>query len=634
MRLLIFTLLGLLSWGTMQAQEDELDALMNDYRNAVRSNENDSLAITCLQLSDYYAHRNADSLMHYIQKGLEVADRRLCYPYLGLLNNIGVYYNAIGDSPKMIEALKRTLHEAEHLEADVELKGDIYSSLGVGYRRTHALDSALVCYNKALECYQTLGEEVTDDVAFLMVNISVLYTNTGRLDEGEKYIREAIEKAQDTDTKLYAYNTAGAIFNLQQKYDEVEKVLLASQQLAAKEHKVRFVLQGASALLQLYNLTGNREAAEQLMKKIKPWMEEAPENSSEKLGLYEGLAAMCSQQGRYAEAAGYYEKLLKADVQNGQVPVQRLYLMLARCYEKLSKPKQMSEYYELAYAAADSVYQSDVSGQLSEFSARFDSQQKELEIAQLNEERLLLRNRMLTWGLVLGLLLMGTILWVIYERSRRKQQKQKAQLEVTRSFIDGLEKERTRLAQELHDGICNDLLGVGMLLNLPERDEETLQTIRNSVDEIRADVRFISHELTPPKFKHASLNEVVKRMLDELFAASDVRLDYHEEGTRWEHIPERVAYEYYRIVQELISNILRHAEATWVEVWLNTNGEQLALTVVSDGKEFDPSGKNQRKGLGLNTIVERAKAIGAHPVMDCGDGRQRFELKITTFRDV
>lgn len=68
---------------------------------------------------------------------------------------------------------------------------------------------------------------------------------------------------------------------------------------------------------------------------------------------------------------------------------------------------------------------------------------------------------------------------------------------LAQSYIEGLERERTRLAKELHDGVCNDLLGIGMNMQCMQPTDESKQEILALLEQVRSDVRCISHELMP-----------------------------------------------------------------------------------------------------------------------------------------
>ena len=632
MNRILMLLVSLLAICSANAQENgEIEGYMNRYCQAIKARNNDSIAAVCCELSGYYSYRDVDSTLKYTQEGLKHADRNTISPYLELMNNLGYYYSSIGETRESINMLIKTSREADRLNADYIMKGDILSSIGVGYRRMNQVDSALFYYNEALSSYQSEKGGSPDNEAFLLTNIAVLYANTSHREEAEAYIRKAIEKierTEDLDTRLFVSNTAGAIFNIQGKYEEAEEIMLESLEHARKADKVYFVLQCTSPLLSLYSNTGNRAALDRLIEETQPWLGQLPENNVAVLGFQETIAKIYFTDKRYEESAAIYKKMLELNDENSQSQKDLIYLWLARNYVEMNRLREASNYYEKAYAKRDSVLNSDITRNLAEFSAKFDTQQKELEISRLNEEKLYQHNLMMKWGLLSGIAAFVLIMWLLYDLLRRRQQNQRRELEIARSFIDGLENERTRLAKELHDGICNDLLGIEMVMNLKDSSEENRLEIQQQIKDVRSEIRSISHELTPPKFQFASLNEIVKTMLEKLFIVKGIRLEISCDGEeeQWKKIPARHAYEAYRIIQELSSNIVRYADATQVKVSMSVTANTLDIEIIDNGKEFDPT-KCVRRGIGLSTIDERVKAISAEFSMLYQEEEQIFRLQ-------
>ena len=613
---------------------DNLQALVDAYHRAIGSHNPDSIAFSCYHLSDYYSYRDADSTKKYCLQGLDYADKDKAEPYIYLLNNLGYYYSSVGDSRQSINQLLRTWSESDRLQVDNVTKGDILSSVGVGYRRINMVDSALHYYNAALTQYRKDESAAVSEIPFLLSNIAVLYANTSRLDEAESFVRQAVHCLNDSidiDTRMYVSNTAGAIFMLQQKDAEAESIMLSSLRWARSSGKSRFILQCISPLLSLYHRTNNRTSLDRLVLEAQPILATFPEHSNEVLGFQETLAVIYYQDKRYAESVQLYLKQLAAHNKSSQTPLENIYLGLARNYTKMNRTSLASDYYEKAYSAVDSIYHSDIDEKMSEFTVKYDTQQKELEIARLNEERLQQKALLMQWSLIAASVVLILVLLLAYEVFRRKQQHQKAELDIARSFIDGLEKERTRLAKELHDGISNDLLGIGMMLNIKERDEETSRAIAQSVESVRAEVRAISHQLTPPKFQHTLLHEMVQHQLHEIFHHSGISLSFQSEGTlqQWSRIPAHISFEVYRIIQELSSNISLHSGASFVRVSMTVDDHSLQFLIVNDGKEFSPQQYGSHSGIGLSTLRERVKTINASFSLEYVDGAQQGRLHVS-----
>lgn len=608
----------------------ELDSLLHRLEECELSGNNDSIASAHNDLAVYYAYRNSDSCRIHCEEGLKYADTNKEVPYLELLCNLGNIYNSTGESEKFIESYQYVWKEVNRLDCSPLRKGEVLSNFGVGYRRMNLPDSALAKYIEALDYLNECKEEAQDEITFLLTNIAILYTNTSRVNEALPYIQQALgglAKTKDLDTYLYVSNTAGAIFTLLEKYDEAEKVMIRAINRAKSENLPRFVLQGVPALLSHYLRTGNIKALEECIRETEPWVNEFPPHSNEVLGYYEQLAIVRSGMGQWKESNKYYQILLKNHNINAQSPLQYIYLGLARNYAKLQQPDLAAENYEKVVTTMDSVYGAEIDKQLSEFSTKFDVQNKQIEIAQLSEKNEQQKSKILLWTTAVLLFLL--MLLFVYNRFRHKRILQENELLAVRNFVCGLEQERERLARELHDGVCSDILGIGMMIKAGKIDSEFQKEICEGLDAIQQDVRAISHELMLPKFQYETLEEVVKEFVSRIKTDS-MEIVCHTEGTAkdWKNIPQNISFNIYRIIQELTNNIIRHSGATHTEISLSVTEHSLSAAITNNGRDFDKNcGKSS--GMGMSSIYERAKIINAQLDIHSEKGKQLFKADVS-----
>ena len=280
---------------------------------------------------------------------------------------------------------------------------------------------------------------------------------------------------------------------------------------------------------------------------------------------------------------------------------------------------------------SDSLHTADIEAQLSERTVKYETQEKELEIARLSEQHLKQRAQVMQWIAVasgLFFLLLTLVLWYVFHWRRVRREEE---LKLARSYIDGMEKERARLAKDLHDGVCNDLLGIGMQMQCLPATEVTAQMV-DWVEQVRMEVRNISHELMPPKFKCTTLDEMLEEYVERHPLRGQVSICFRKQnrGGSWAGIPEQVAYEVYRVMQELLSNIVRHAHATRIEIVLSLEASQLVLSMTDDGDvSLNPvAADGNGNGIGLDTIRERAKALGGLLHVEADESGQTFCLRV------
>lgn len=182
--------------------------------------------------------------------------------------------------------------------------------------------------------------------------------------------------------------------------------------------------------------------------------------------------------------------------------------------------------------------------------------------------------------------------------------------------LRAMEEERQRIALELHDDTAQRLsallvmLRTAMASDVDEGRQEMLGNVREGLVGAAEAVRRIARGLRPPALDDVGLPAALRRYLRELEPAWDatVTLDLEDVDALLE-AGERLAI--YRIVQEALSNIARHAGASGVTISLRRVGDVVRVVVSDDGRGFDPELMDEDRGLGLLGMQERARMIGA-----------------------
>ena len=189
------------------------------------------------------------------------------------------------------------------------------------------------------------------------------------------------------------------------------------------------------------------------------------------------------------------------------------------------------------------------------------------------------------------------------------------------------EEERRRIARELHDDTAQRLAGLLIRLRLArrtedrERREEMLDAAREEILASAEAVRRIARGLRPPALEDAGLDAAIRWHVRQQVEPADLsaEVDVEPVGDR---LDEEAALAVYRIVQEALSNVLRHAEARTVRVRLGTDGTAVVVEVTDDGRGFALEGSVERHdgGLGLLGMKERAAVAGGTLEIDSSPG--------------
>ena len=144
------------------------------------------------------------------------------------------------------------------------------------------------------------------------------------------------------------------------------------------------------------------------------------------------------------------------------MPQHKLLRLQATCLAALGHYAQAYHKETQANALEDSVNHAELKKQLSEFSIRFRTKEKELEISRLQQAQAVQQS----WAAIIVALLVAIIaalmIVLIRFRQKRKMAAKQTEIDLSKRYIEGMEKERERFARELHDGACNELLAIGL----------------------------------------------------------------------------------------------------------------------------------------------------------------------------
>ena len=627
MKMILVVGMWVMAFVSLSAQELSLDACRHAIKNALQHGDRDSLAAAYCHFGEYYAYRNSDSARHYFEKGLGLVRPSYIPLYSTLLINVAETYFAKGE---LVEAARRyrfAVREVEQMQAGVEYLVTALSSLGVIYRRQSMPDSALVCYTKALHALE--HKDKPDEEIYLLTNIAILYANLKRTEEGRYYIEKAMEivdRCEDLDVVVYACSTAGAILGNLEQFELAAMYLKHAMDRGRQENKPRIQLKAMTYLLGMFQKMDKADSVNVYLDETVRIADTLPHNSTEVQAFRETQFQLLAYLGRYRESLKIQQSLLDNPAENAQVQVDELYFRMAKNYAALKEYVRAVNCYEQAHVLADSLKKVMLDEQLSEWTVKYQTQEKEMEIVRLRQVQLEQKAHILQGSIVAVVTVFVLLFVMIWEGIRRKQQKKEAELKLVKSYIEGLERERSRLAKDLHDGVCNDLLGIGMQVSFLKPDEASKQEVLQLLERVRQDVRTISHELMPPQFQHLTLIQVVEDYLDRLPKSESTKFVFtHEETDDWNTLSESVSYAVYRVLQEWLSNVWKHTRTSQVDISLTLHAGLLKLVIVNEGEPFLPENFSG-KGIGLVTIQERVKSIRGTLTLSHRDGKQIFEL--------
>ena len=190
--------------------------------------------------------------------------------------------------------------------------------------------------------------------------------------------------------------------------------------------------------------------------------------------------------------------------------------------------------------------------------------------------------------------------------------------------VDTQEQERARLSRDLHDGISQWLVsiklqieaGIIRMKGTPDQQRQAHASFERTAEELNqvlGEVRRISHDLRPALLDDLGLAAALEHLAGEFSQHSGMPVAFAATGDA-ERLPPAVATVLFRIAQEALTNIERHAGARHIDLALQRGRGRVLLTIADDGAGFDAEGvaTHPQRGIGLRNMVERLDAVGGH----------------------
>ncbi len=228
------------------------------------------------------------------------------------------------------------------------------------------------------------------------------------------------------------------------------------------------------------------------------------------------------------------------------------------------------------------------------------------------------------WIAIIVVLIVTIILFVVrimhvgYKRMteanlREAQLKLEHQQKLMETNLIAQENERQRIAADLHDGLIGKLTVIRMKSQIGAEAAEVENLLQDSITEARR----ISHDLTPPLLEHSPLADLIENLLDPWHQKMDIA--YQTDIRTTDALSPQQKLQMLRVVQELLTNIIKHAQAEKVTVHLRQSANMLCLCVTDNGKGFDTA--QLAKGLGLNSMELRMQYLNAKHKVKSAPGK-------------
>ncbi|HNB81166.1 MAG TPA: tetratricopeptide repeat protein [Chitinophagaceae bacterium] len=312
--------------------------------------------------------------------------------------------------------------------------------------------------------------------------------------------------------------------------------------------------------------------------------------------------------------------------------------LLAYCYKTKSvalaqqnKHKEALDYMNRYNDLNAQLYTEKSSRQINELQTRYESEKKNRQIELLKKENQLKntqQQRLLL--LILAVLISLTAVWLIrIQKLKQKKAKELAtrelreQEERNKAVIAAEERERIRIARDLHDGVAQTMAAARLQLEaFMLKNQATALSLQNAftlIDDAAREVRSVSHSMIPNALLKSGLLAAVREFVQRI---GHDQLHVHLQVSGLDRrLPQEQEAVIFRILQELVNNIIRHAAASEITIQLNRDEAQFSLMVDDNGRGFDPATLSSVQGIGFRNIRSRVDFLKGELHIDSMPGR-------------
>lgn len=296
-----------------------------------------------------------------------------------------------------------------------------------------------------------------------------------------------------------------------------------------------------------------------------------------------------------------------------------------------------SQYQREATKIREDIFTESVAQKHANEEVKFETEKKEGQIKLQTAE--IRQKNILNYFLIAGTIAFLAISILSYRNYKHRQKLQQAkideletekQLTATEAVLKGEAQERTRLAKDLHDGLGGMLSGIKFSLNNMKENlimtPDNVHAFERSIDMLDSSIkemRRVAHNMMPEILVKYGLDAALKEFCAEIDRSGVLHVNYQSVGMQKADIPQTTSIAIYRIVQELLNNAMKHANAKNVLVQLHQSDQEklLAVTVEDDGNGFDTNLLAKADGMGWHNIKNRIEFLKGKVDVQSGAGK-------------
>lgn len=486
-----------------------------------------------------------------------------------------------------------------------DLKARFYGLEGNVFAVQKKFDDAIRSYQLALKQYDQL--KMVREAAYLKNNIANVFFNLNDFESAYSYAKESFDVVYELKDTIYYPQIAAILAISEVKTNRVSLAETHAQLAidAGKQFKNPLaVIIGKYAMGDVYSSKQEWNNAKTIYNEVVVLSEQIQLRQYEAYGRI-GLLTCNIALRIYNEAIEEGEKVIELNnITKLHFADYTVYQQLSEAYHAIGNNEKAFQHLRTAnemYREYSSVENKKV---IQELLTKYETEKKERNLSQKELEL----TRAIIWILGLIFVLFLFVVMILWTRKRAKNRLKTVQIESERNqlqaFVDGEERERERLAADIHDGIASTLTGLSLQIQQVQSLDEIKPLIEH-LEAARNEVRLISKNILPFNLKEEGWKNSFQRFISSV--QSPVFSIFFLAEFDESQLNNQRGMVVYRILQELIQNTLKHANATECELMITEENGTILIQYSDNGN--GTSQEQLEKGNGWQSILTRLTAI-------------------------
>lgn len=575
-------------------------------------------------LSYEYAYVNADTARRYGLEALALLGNEPVRLRAVTLHHLAITHQVQSNYVQALAYDAEALKIAQHLR-DTLFQANLLNNIGILYDEQGHYKTALDYYLQADAIYS--HKKQIDKLALVKVNLGVVYKGLRDFEQSTRNYREAehqFTKLGNSYGAAVCHVNMGSVFLAMQAYDSALKYSLIAEREFAKLKYIRFEAVAIGNAGIAYSQLGNNTTGMAYLQQAID-LHRQNNNLKEWSFCLQKLAELYARQGNATQALPLAELSLAKAIEA------RVWQQQADAHDLLARLHVMTGNYAKAYAARqahlqvrDSLFERERLQQTRDLQVRYETVEKERALAESRaalaerEVKIRAQSSQLAWGaFVLFAVVGGAGLVVRHYAIRQQRLALKAELAEAKTQ-NALQQERIRISHELHDNIGSHLTFVNASVAAlrKEGDSQRLSDIEqltaDAIRELRKTVWLMHRE-------SARAEEFVIKLRNYLPPLRVPLIQVTLAGPPDRVLPSKLVNQLFRFIQEGVTNAIKHAQASEINVVLTISEKEITAEVTDDGMGFDLGLRSV--GIGLQTMRTRVESEGGSLTLHSAPGQ-------------